>query len=948
MNRSRIQSLLSAAECELCFDELTCKLYATDASIYQVEPLAIAFPRDSHEAASAVRAAAASGVSVTPRGAGTGLVGGAIGDGLILDCARHNRQITELDLESRTVRVGAGVVLDQLDEFLRPHGYRFGPDVATSSRATLGGMIATNSSGARTLLYGTTADHVISQEIVLANGRVETITPSPGALEQQRKLIEGLVRKHASVIADRMPAGLMKRWPGYAIDRFLRDPQNLNHIFSGSEGTLAAVMSAAVRIVPKPRSTGLGLVFFASIPEAMLAAVELLDLAPAAIEHIDRLLMDQTRGQLQFRAARDLLGLDTSSCESILLIEFCDHVEDKLEDLRARRLGQRTLLIRNPGEVKLVWGLRKAGLSLLTGRKGPAKPVTCVEDTAVLPEFLPDYVSGLESIFRPLALEVCYYGHVGSGLLHVRPVLDLHRPEDLKKLRQVSDEVSALVRQFKGSLAGEHGVGIARTEYLESHLGPELTSVLREIKAAFDPGMVLNPGKIVDDGRFKIDAHLRAGHGKGVELPFTPLLAFAAKDESFIANLEQCNGCGACRKETPTMCPTFAATGDEIMSTRGRANAIRALLEARAPANGELLSTPELESLLADCLSCKACATECPSNVNMALLKAELLHARHRRSGIPLQKRLLSSVDVIGRIGCLAPSLANALLKSGHFRSFLSLILGLSRNRPLPPFARERFDRWFDKRAPGQKGWRGQVMLWDDTYVRHYEPHIGIAAVRVLEAAGFEVILPRQRKCCGRPAFSQGHLGRASKLGRHNLELLSAQSDELPILFLEPSCYSMFAEDYRELKLPGAERVSRRCFQFEHFVGNLLSKEPGALRFRSRAPHLAVHAHCHAKALTDPSDMARLARHLPGDQVTILQTGCCGMAGAFGALESKYELSLRIAEPLIKAIKQQPPGTIVVASGTSCRQQIAHTTATLPLHMAEVLASGLCTTAIAE
>ncbi|MBU6401505.1 MAG: FAD-binding oxidoreductase, partial [Verrucomicrobia bacterium] len=458
------QSVLSATGCEIAFDNLTRQLYATDASIYQIEPAGVAFPRNAQEASRVIRAAADAGISVIPRGAGTGLVGGAIGDGLVIDFARHNRQISDLDPDRRTVRVGPGVVLDRLNAFLGPHGLGFGPDVATSSRATLGAMIANNSSGAHVPVYGTTADHVRSLEIVLADGRVERVGTDGEALREQRESIAALVQLHAREIAERMPSGLLKRWPGYALDRFSREPSNLNHLLCGSEGTLAAIVSAELNLVPLPRQKGLGLVFFASVAEAMQATVALLDLKAAAIEHIDHVLLDQTRGQLQFQAARDLLELEAKPCESVLLVEFYDQVAGRLDALSRRRLGLRTLLLKNPAEMNLVWALRKAGLSLLTSRKGDAKPVTGVEDTAVRPEQLPAYVAGLEAIMRPLGLEACYYGHAAAGLLHVRPVLDLHSTADQKKFRQAADEVSALVRQFRGSLAAEHGVGIARTE----------------------------------------------------------------------------------------------------------------------------------------------------------------------------------------------------------------------------------------------------------------------------------------------------------------------------------------------------------------------------------------------------------------------------------------------------------------------------------------------------
>ena len=936
------KSTLAAADCEIAFDDLTRKLYATDASLYQLEPAAVAFPRSARQASSIIMAAADAGVPVTPRGAGTSLSGGAIGDGLIVEFSRYNRQITDLNLEARTVRTGAGVVLDQLNAFLKPHGFCFGPDVATSSRATIGGMIANDSSGARVPVYGTTADHVVSQELVMADGSVHQIGPAHETLRAQREVIANLIAAHAGEIAEWMPPGLEKRWSGYALARWLRDPGNLNNMLCGSEGTLAAIFSAELKIVPLPREKGLGLVFFASVAEAMQATVELLELKPSAIEHIDRPLFDQTKGQLNFEAARQLLDLESKPCESILIVEFYDDVAERLALLSAKRLGLRTTICTKPAEMNLVWSMRKAGLSLLTGRKGAAKPVAFIEDAAVRPADLPAYVAGLESIMRPLNLEVCYYGHAATGLLHVRPVLDLHTPGDLRKYRLVADQVSALVRQFKGSLAAEHGVGMARTEYMAEQVGDELLGVMRQIKQLFDPKNLFNPGKIFSDGRFKIDNHLRVEAETRLRLPFEPALAFAFKDESFLGNLEQCNGCGGCRKDAPTMCPTFLATGEEYMSTRGRANAIRAALELRF--EDDPLRSAELDAALSNCLSCKACTVECPSNVNLALLKAELNHARHRRDGLPLRERILSNVDLLGRLGCLMPALANASLDSSMIRRLMRKALGLTDKRPLPHYTKQRFDRWFHQRngsAQSRPASRGEIILWDDTFVRYHEPHIGIAAVKVLKALGFNVSLVNRRKCCGRPAFSQGNLEAAAAMGRHNLDLLRASNADTPILFLEPSCYSMFVEDYRELKLPDTESIARRCHLFEQFVEELLEREPNALRFNDRPGHVAIHAHCHAKSLVKTGFMANLAARLPGRTATLLDTGCCGMAGAFGALESKYDLSLKVAAPLVQQVSAQPPDSVIVASGTSCRHQLQHLTPVHPQHMAELLADAL-------
>jgi FAD/FMN-containing dehydrogenase/Fe-S oxidoreductase len=931
--------ILEAIDCEVRTDNLTRQLYATDASHYRIEPVAVAFPRNPAQARAAMLAAREADIPLIPRGAGSGLAGGAVGDGLVMDFSRHMRNISELNLEEATLRVEPGVVLDQLNAYLKPHGRRFGPDVATSSRATLGGMIANNSSGAP--YFGLTCDHVLELDILLADGTQHSVSSTSAALPDIQRRLAAAVGNQSSEIRERMPAGLLKRWPGYALDRYLRDTRNLAHLIGGSEGTLALILSAKLRIVPIPREQGIGLAFFSSVLEAMQATVDLLDLQPAGIEHIDRVLFDQTRGQSAFRAARELMRLDEEPCEAILIVEFFDQVEEKLKIFESRNYGLRSMTLRDATQSNRVWHLRKAGLSLLTGCKGAAKPVTCIEDSAVRPAQLADFYRDLQQLLESLRLKASFYGHAAAGLLHVRPVLNLKSADDLVRFRRVADEFSALVRKYQGSIAAEHGLGRARAEYLQDHVGKELVELMREVKTAFDPEGRLNPGKVLFDGRHRLDNDLRTPAGYSLELPFQPRLAFAAKDESFLANLDQCNGCGGCRKETPTMCPTFLATGEELMSTRGRANLIRATLEGRASSNSHPLLAPELQSALSNCLSCKACTTECPSNVNMALLKAELTHARQQRHGATLPEWVFSRADILGQIGCFFAPLSNAVLKVPLLRRLTARMLGMTSERELPGYARERFDRWFAKRRNGSGGSRGKVILWDDTFVRYHEPHIGHAAVRVLEAAGFSVALAHGRKCCGRPAFSQGRLDVVEKLGRHNLDLLQGSPGQEPILFLEPSCYSMFVEDYRELKLAGASAVAARCFLFEDFMLGTLEKQPDALQFHHPASAAAIHAHCHVKALASPARLLKLADYLPDCRTTLMETGCCGMAGAFGYKRDKYELSLQVGRLLADAISRLEPGTTVVASGTSCRQQISHLTAARPLHMAELLAQAL-------
>jgi len=940
MNRNPLHSALKQASCEIRGDSLTRTLYATDASVYQIEPAAIAFPTSVDECVAAIGGAVEAGLSVTPRGAGTGLAGGALGDGLIIDFSRHNRGVIDYAPEERRIRVQPGIVLDELNRLIAKEGLRFGPDVAPSSRATLGGMIANNSSGSHTPVWGTTADHVLGLDVVLGDGKALRISGQQSLEDAIPSGLTAELQAASDAIRRSMPDVLLKRWPGYALDDFLRDNNDPTKLWAGSEGTLGAITEAELQLVPIPDQRAIGLLFFDSVAEAMQAGVQLADLAPAAIEHIDDVLFDQTKGHRAFQATRDLLQLDDQPCTSILIVEFFDDCYDKLAELQQRNLGIRKHAFMSATEMGMVWNLRKAGLSLLTGCKGSAKPTAGIEDVAVRPEQLPEYVGALQNAMADLGLTGSFYGHVASGLLHVRPVVDMHRADDIAKYRKLAVEVSAIVKQFKASLAGEHGVGIARTEFLEESLGAETMAAMRAVKKAFDPNGVMNPGKIVPgEPTYRIDTKLRQGEGSEIELPFEETLAYAEKDHSFIGNLEQCNGNGACRKLVPSMCPTYLATGEEIMSTRGRANTIRAALEGRLDGCDDPLDQPDLLEALNNCVACKACATECPSNVNMALLKSELLHARHKRHGIPLQARLFASADLMGRLGTRFRTFANPLMRMGVVRGLAKRLSGISMSRSLPAYAENRFDHWFARRET-KTGTRGRVILWDDTFVRYHEPHIGRAAVQVLEAAGFEVEIVAKRKCCGRPAFSVGMLDEAKRLADHNVRALQATGDD-PIVALEPSCYSMFVQDYRELGVENAEAVADRVVLFDAFMAGVLEDDPDALTFDPGFNWIAIHGHCHAKALNAAGDTAGLLQQLPNCTVTLLDTGCCGMAGSFGFLESKQALSHAIAEPLVKQINNLTAGTEVVAMGASCRHQIDDLTPVRAQHPAEVLAEAL-------
>ena len=941
---TKLQRIQKECTCPIFLDDVTRTLYATDASVYQVTPAGVAFPRTIEETAAVLEVTASAGIPIIPRGAGSGLAGGALGEGLIVDLARHNRFICDFDREARTVRVGAGVVLDQLNAFLKPYGLTFGPDVATSSRATLGGMIANDSSGARAPLYGTTIEHVRSLEVVLPDGNTAILSAESMDMREQLQNSYQRIAEERDEIERRFHRDIFKRWPGFGLNRFLSTldagKTNPGMLIGGSEGTLCAVYAATVSVVPLPAETGLALLFFDSMEEALQTSVTLLELAPASVEQIDDMLFNQTRGQRAFQAARDLLQLDENPCRAILLVEFYDNIADKLAAAIEKAPAVRYHICATEQEKALVWHLRKAGLSLLTGCPGSAKPTAGIEDAAVPPHQLPAYVDALRSVMKGLDLRASYYGHAASGLLHVRPVLDLHTAGDIRKFRELAGEVSALTRRFNGSLTAEHGVGIARTEYMKEHISPKLLEIMRGVKTAFDPLNAMNPGKIFDSGRWRIDRDLRQGAGASIPIPFEPVLEFEAKDHSFTGNLEQCNGCGGCRKEDITMCPTYQATGEELMSTRGRANIIRAVLEGRLGTAADSLQSEALEQALSTCLACKACEAECPSNVNMALLKAELLHARHRRYGTPFHARLLSRVDLLNALGSVAPHLANAAIKNRVFRSLLERVAGVAAQRPLPLYSPQRFDTWFRNRkvteAPAP---RGDVLLWDDCFVRHNEANIGRAAVAVLEAAGYRPYLVQGHACCGRPAFSMGRLDVVRNFGTRNLKVL--RSSELPVIFLEPSCYAMFREEYIELGLDGAKEMAARAVLFEHFIEALLRREPDALPLKQSSRGIAIHAHCHAKALTDTRVMLELAARMAGNDATLLDSGCCGMAGAFGAMKEKYELSLEVAEALKSLLDPLPKDTCVIASGASCRHQITHITDRPVLHFAEVLAENI-------
>ncbi len=918
-------------------DRLTRYLYATDASIYELMPAGVAFPRSAEEVQQIVRLCANEGIPIIPRGAGSGLSGGAIGEGLVLDLSRYMRSISPVNLEEYSVWVDSGVVLDNLNEAVKVSGLMFGPDVATSSRATIGGMIANNSSGAFVHHYGVTIDHVLAVEIVTSNGEIQILDKDVPETWKSCETIPEMVKPFIYEIQSVFHDEIRKRWPGYALDRYCKMFPCPVPLLGGSEGTLAVITKAKLHLVPIPGQRILIVFMFDTIAEAMNAINPLMKFQPASIEHIDDILFNQTRGQRNFEPVRQLLGLDKSNCGSLLFVEFFDPPQELIEEVLNLKLGKKSIYCKDVNQRNMLWEFRKAGLSLLTGMKGSAKPATGVEDTAVRPTELSSYVEELTEILNRYGVQASFYGHASAGLLHVRPILDLHEHLEVKKFRKLAEEIFHLVRKYRGTFTGEHGVGMAHSEFIKEQIGENLFNLMLQIKQTFDPTGLMNPGKITDLSRFRFDENLR---WRKLTLPFEPQLAFAFKDGSFIGNLEQCNGCGACRKETPTMCPTFIATGEEILSTRGRANIIRHIIEESSH-NPESLFSDELKQAIKYCLACRACTVECPSNVNMSLLKAELLHALGSKYLPTLTKFLISNIDTLGKLASLTPSLANYSLKNKFFRKILEQTAGIITERPLTEYAHEPFHRWFFRTYKGWKtgnGKNGSVILWDDCFTRYHEPEIGIDAVKVLTSAGFQVEVLPDRSCCGRPAFSVGNLESARKKGEKNLKIL--KDKQQTILFLEPSCFTMFYEDYKELNLELAPIISEKSMLLEEFLATLLEKNPSVLSFQDeKSLEIAIHTHCHTKATRGSVPMKKVLSFIPNSKVQVLPSACCGMAGAYGMMKDTYPLSLEVGNHLKQLVEKLPDTTRIVASGTSCRQQISYITHIKAEHFIQVLAN---------
>ncbi len=927
------------------FDDASRAMHATDASVYQILPLGVVAPRNREDVTKVVNICRRRSVSITARGGGTSQAGQAIGPGISLDFSRYMNRLLAVDIADRTVTVEPGIVLDELNAQLKPHGLHLPLDLSTANRATIGGMIANNSAGTRSVIYGKTIDYVESLEVVLADGRLAHMGPLSDA-DLQAKLaqddLEGAAYRTVRRLSTGLEAEIRQRYPrilrrvgGYNLDEFVpkepataapvgapaRQPFNLARILVGSEGTLGLTVAAKLRLLPPPPQRALCSVQFDDLLEAMAATPLILEHGPSAVELMDRFLLDKTRGRIEFAPLRSFIHGDPGA---VLLVEFFGHSDSELTekierlevDLGARHLGNSLHRAIRPEEQARIWELRRAALGLTMSQTGDPKAISFVEDTAVAPQRLREYVENFQAILAKYDTEAGFYAHASVGLLHIRPVVDMKSARGVRRFEAIAEEVADLVLEYGGALSGEHGDGLARAPFQEKMFGPVLYDAFCQVKTAFDPTALLNPGKIVHAPA--LTSNLRFGSDYQ-----TPVYATAFDFSDFgglLRATEQCSGVGACRKTlTGVMCPSYMATRNEIDSTRGRANALRLALNRGLEATG--FGDEELLPVLDLCLECKACKRECPTGVDMARLKGEFLHQYHMRHGASFKDRALSQAERIALWGSRLAPLSNWLAATGMARWLNERLLGLDRRRPLPAFARRPFTDSLKKPVVSTDHRSLRVALFADTFNNFYEPAHLSDAVRVLESCGAQVTVP-SRICCGRPLISKGFLDAAARQAKAMTDsLLPFAEAGMPILFCEPSCYSAVQDDHprllRNAAQEDAQKVANACLLFEEWAGPRLPPT------QAGPSKVLIHGHCHQKALVGMQALQQLLSTIPDCEVNVLDSGCCGLAGLFGY--EHYDVSRAIGERrLLPAARALGEDGVLVSSGFSCRQQIRH------------------------
>jgi FAD/FMN-containing dehydrogenase/Fe-S oxidoreductase len=929
---------------EVRFDKLTRRIYSTDASIYSIEPIGVVSPRSADDVVAVVETAKRFGVPVLPRGAGTSLAGQTVGNAIVIDFSRYMDTLVALDPEARLARVQPGLVQDDLNLAAGRHGLMFAPDTSTANRATLGGMIGNNSCGSRSARYGMTIDHVATLDVVLSDASRATLgASSPDDVERRGRggTLEARLYRDVSLLARRRENAIRTGFPpywrksgGYRLERLLAEhaPFDLSNVVIGSEGTLAITTEATVKLVPVPAAVASVAGHFASVDDALAAVDDALDAGAAAIELVDRTILNLARVSPLHRSVISVLTGDPGG---LLFVEFYGdtsaealHHVAVLEE-RWRRAGHGYAVARasTPAELKRFREVRRAGLGLLSAAgKGNERSIAFVEDTAVDPRRLRDYTREFARVLDRHKLRAGFYGHASAGCLHIRPFMDLGQPRAVDTLRTVAEEVATLVSSFGGMNSSEHGDGLVRAEFSRRLFGDELYEAMRELKQAFDPENRFNPGKKVDSPA--MTESLREPNLPR-PLPLATHFDFPWPD-GMRGAANRCVRVGACRKSAAsggTMCPSFMVTRDERHSTRGRANALVDALSSPDPRAA--LGDDTLMAALDLCLECKACKSECPMSVDMATLKSEMLFHRYAQKGTPASARFFGNARRLNRLGSAFFGVANALNSATLARAVMQRALHVHSRRPLPRFARQSLSAWFRDRQPATSPRRGDVVFFADSFSSYTEPEIGIAAIELLERAGWRVQFVDD-VCCGRSQISKGLLDAARRNHARLISRLAPYAEAgTPIVGCEPSCVFTLGDELVGLSR-GDERahmIARQARLVDDLIADALDDGSLATPDRPGATPVVFHGHCHQKAAGALSSSVRLLGRVPGAQVNVLDAGCCGMAGSFGFEREHYDLSMQIGEMrLFPAVRSAPDDALIAATGVSCRQQIAHGT----------------------
>jgi FAD/FMN-containing dehydrogenase/Fe-S oxidoreductase len=963
MSATLQRALESAIDGEVRFDKVSRALYSTDASVYQIEPLGVVIPRSAEAVVRAVELAAQHGISITPRGGGTSQAGQSIGSGIVLDTSKHLNRVLEINPDERWARVEPGVVLDELNASLRQHNLRFAPDVSSASRATVGGMMANNSSGARSVLYGKTIDHVLEQRVVLSDGTCAHFRPldrnqadaavaGDGIEAGAYRAIPELGRRHADEIERRFPK-VLRRVGGYNLDAFVDPsrPVDLTRIMIGSEGTLGFIVDAKIKLVPLPKQKSVLTIEFDELLDALGATPAILKHGPSAVEVMDDFILSHAKSHpaldLQRRA------MITADGSALLCVEF---YADSIDELKARMTGvQRDLQSQKPRQMRQVldaqkqqaiWSFREAALGLSTAMKSDGKAISFVEDTAVAPEKLRHYIERFVGIVRRHDTIAGVYAHASVGCLHVRPVVNLKTADGVAKFEAIANEVADLVLEFGGALSGEHGDGLVRGAFNEKMFGSELYGAFREVKKTFDPNGLFNPGRIVDTP--PITSHLRYGAGYATPSPAT-FFDFSDLD-GFGRAVEMCSGVGLCRKKREgTMCPSYMVTREEAHSTRGRANTLRLAMAGQL--GDQKLSDEGVHEVLDLCLECRACKSECPVGVDVARFKSEFLSGYWHRHGMSLTARVFGSAEAAAAWGSRLAPLSNTIANTTIARWAAEKLTGIDRRRSLPQWTRQTLRKQardqgagIGDQGPGIGDQGSGALLFVDTFTNHADPEIGLAAIDVMNAAGIPARVA-SNVCCGRPLISQGRLSDARRLAAANVDALYDAADRgHRIVFVEPSCLSAVREDAPDLLRGELQRrarmVAHHAVLFEEFLESECAGGRATLALKPGPSAVLLHPHCHQRSMGLAAPAKALLSRIPSAQVVDLDAGCCGMAGSFGYTRDHFDVSRAIAErKLLPAARAMAPGSVLVAAGTSCRHQVADLAGVTAVHPAVLLRS---------